>query len=63
MNNEVSQGVWLIEYEPDGTPYQLHCSICDESFMRVGITEAYKYCPDCGAKMRYIWNGKEDLLL
>ena len=48
MNN---LGKWLLEEQPDGTPYCIHCSICDSDFARISITTAYPYCPYCGNKM------------
>lgn len=48
----VVRGEWLLEREPDGTPYQFHCSVCDGDFSFMGITTKYKYCPNCGADMR-----------
>ena len=48
---EVKHGKWVLEREPDGTPYCFHCSICDDDFHCIGITAAYNYCPNCGAKM------------
>lgn len=47
----VRHGRWLLEREPDGTPYCFHCSACDDDFRYIGITVAYDYCPNCGAKM------------
>ena len=44
-------GKWLLEREPDGTPYCFHCSVCDDGFRHISITTAYAYCPFCGAKM------------
>ncbi len=44
-------GKWLLEREPDGTPYCYHCSVCDDGFRHISITTAYAYCPFCGAKM------------
>ena len=44
-------GEWLTEYEPNGRPYQFHCSVCDSDFSQMGITHASNYCPSCGAKM------------
>ena len=49
---EVRYGEWILEREPDGTPYCFHCSICDDDFSKIG-TKSYKdYCPDCGAVMK-----------
>jgi hypothetical protein len=45
-------GEWLTEYEPNGRPYQLHCSVCDSDFSHMGITTASNYCPFCGARMK-----------
>ena len=44
-------GEWLTEYEPNGRPYQFHCSVCDSDFSQMGITHASNYCPSCGARM------------
>ena len=44
-------GRWILEREPDGTPYCFHCSVCDDDFHCIGITVMYDYCPNCGAKM------------
>ena len=51
----VQHGRWILEREPDGTPYCFHCSVCDNDFQRIGIMAATDYCPNCGARM-----GKED---
>lgn len=48
---EVRHGQWLLEKEPDGTPYCFHCSECDNDFHCISITSKYAYCPNCGAKM------------
>lgn len=42
---------WLLEREPDGKPYCLHCLNCDYDFKHIGIKVAYNYCPNCGNKM------------
>ena len=47
----VKHGHWILEREPDGTPYCLHCSLCDPDFRHIGTKTAYEYCPNCGAKM------------
>ena len=47
----VRHGKWILEREPDGTPYCFHCSVCDDDFRHTGIKTKYKYCPNCGAKM------------
>ena len=52
---EVRHGRWILEREPDGTPYCFHCSVCDNDFHHIGIMTATDYCPNCGARM-----GKED---
>ena len=52
----VRHGRWILEREPDGKPYCFHCSVCDDDFHYIGITVAYDYCPNCGAKM----DGGED---
>ncbi len=44
-------GKWLLERQPDGTPYCYHCSVCDDGFRHISIATAYAYCPWCGAKM------------
>lgn len=44
-------GKWILEREPNGKPYCFHCSVCDDDFHYIGITVAYDYCPNCGAKM------------
>jgi rubrerythrin len=48
---EVVHGRWLLERTPDGKPYCFHCSVCDDDFGYIGISTAYRYCPNCGAKM------------
>lgn len=53
----VRHGRWILEREPDGKPYCFHCSVCDDDFHYIGITVAYDYCPNCGAKMD---GGKND---
>jgi len=45
-------GKWELECEPDGTPYCLHCSVCDQEWARIDIGSFYDYCPYCGADMR-----------
>ena len=52
----VRHGRWVLELEPNGKPYCFHCSVCDDDFHYIGITVAYDYCPNCGAKM----DGGED---
>ena len=47
----VKHGRWLLEREPDGKPYCLHCSVCDGDFSNISIMQGYDYCPNCGAKM------------
>jgi len=47
----VVHGHWILEREPDGTPYCLHCSECDDDFHNIAIKSATRYCPNCGAKM------------
>ena len=47
----VRHGCWILEKEPDGSPYCFHCSVCDGDFHYIGIKTAYDYCPNCGAKM------------
>lgn len=50
---------WILEREPDGTPYCYHCSHCDDDFHNIGIKCASDYCPDCGATMaKEIEDGK-----
>ena len=51
LENEVKHGKWLLEREPNGKPYCFHCSVCDDDFHHIGITVAYDYCPNCGARM------------
>ena len=48
---EVRHGRWILEREPDGTPYCFHCSVCDNDFHHIGIMTATDYCPHCGARM------------
>lgn len=48
---EVRHGRWILEREPDGTPYCFHCSVCDSDFRHIGIMSATDFCPDCGARM------------
>lgn len=48
---KVKHWKWILEREPDGIPYCFHCSVCDDDFGCIGITTAYDYCPNCGAKM------------
>lgn len=48
---EVRHGRWLLEREPDGTPYCFHCSVCDDDYHYIGIKSATDYCPNCGARM------------
>ena len=48
---EVKHGRWILEREPDGTPYCFHCSVCDNDFHHIGIMTAIDYCPNCGARM------------
>lgn len=48
---EVKHGKWILEREPDGTPYCFHCSVCDDDFHHIGIMAATDYCPNCGARM------------
>ncbi len=50
--NERIKGEWILEREPDGTPYCFHCSVCDKDFHHIGIKTAYDFCPNCGADMR-----------
>ena len=42
---------WILEREPHGKPYCLHCLNCDYDFKHIGIKVAYNYCPNCGNKM------------
>lgn len=48
---EVRHGRWILEREPDGTPYCFHCSVCDNDFHHIGIMTATDYCPNYGARM------------
>lgn len=45
------KGKWIVEYQPNGKPYCLHCSVCDGDGSFIGITTAYNFCPNCGAEM------------
>ena len=54
---EVVHGLWILERTPDGKPYCFHCSVCDDDFHYIGVTTAYRYCPNCGAKMDGDGNG------
>ena len=47
----VKHGKWILQREPDGTPYCFHCSICDDDFHRIGVRTTHNYCPHCGARM------------
>ena len=49
----IIEAEWILEREPDGRPYCLHCSHCDDDFHNIGIKVAYKRCPECGAHMKY----------
>ena len=49
---EVNEGKWLLEREPDGKPYYLHCSVCDSDFSQMGHKIATPYCPECGARLK-----------
>lgn len=51
---DVGHGEWLLEKEPDGTPYCFHCSVCDPDFSHIGIKSATDYCPNCGAEMNSV---------
>lgn len=48
---EVKHGKWLREYEPDGTLYCFHCSVCDDDFHNISHKSITKFCSDCGAIM------------
>lgn len=50
VQTEVQHGFWILITEPDGKPYCYSCSVCDNNSPYVE-TIAYKYCPNCGAKM------------
>ena len=54
---EVVHGNWILERTPDGKPYCFHCSVCDDDFHYIGVSTAYRYCPNCGAKMDGDGNG------
>ena len=54
---EVVHGEWILERTPDGKPYCFHCSVCDDDFHYIGVTTAYRYYPNCGAKMDGDGNG------
>ena len=49
----VVHGYWTLERDPDGgnKPVCYHCSVCDSDGCHTSIRIAYKYCPNCGAKM------------
>ena len=47
----IRHGKWLLECEPDGTPYCFHCSVCDDDFSYIDVMSGYERCPHCGAKM------------
>lgn len=51
LKDAVKHGHWIVEFEPNGNPYCLHCSVCDDEFRRIDVDTAYPYCPWCGAKM------------
>ena len=42
----IKHGKWILEREPDGTPYCFHCSICDDDFHYIGIKTVFDYCPN-----------------
>lgn len=44
-------GRWLLEREPNGKPYCIHCSECDSDFHNISHKAATKFCPDCGHRM------------
>ena len=50
---EVRHGIWKRHYSRPGVYADLywHCSICNGSFGDQ-YANKFKYCPDCGAKMR-----------
>lgn len=49
----VVHGHWTLERDPDdgNKPVCYHCSVCDSNGCHTSIRIAYKYCPNCGAKM------------
>ena len=49
----VVHGHWTLERDPDAgdKPVCFHCSVCDSDGCHTSIRIAYKYCPNCGAKM------------
>lgn len=49
----VVHGRWTLECDPDdgNKPVCYHCSVCDSNGCHTSIRIAYKYCPNCGAKM------------
>lgn len=47
----VVHGRWILERDPAGKPVCYHCSACDSDGCHTSIRIAYKYCPNCGAKM------------
>lgn len=51
----VVHGYWTLERDPDGESVCYHCSACDSDGHHTSMRIAYKYCPNCGAKM----DGKE----
>ena len=48
---EVGNGEWLFEEYPDGYYYS-ECSICKHWFIEDAFLRPYKYCPNCGSKMK-----------
>ena len=50
-SEQIKKCYWVLEREPNGKPYCLHCSVCDDDFHHISIETAFDYCPHCGAKM------------
>lgn len=51
----VVHGRWILERDPAGKPVCYHCSACDSDGSHTSIRIAYKYCPNCGAKMEDLY--------
>lgn len=47
----VVHGSWILERDPAGKAVCYHCSACDSDGCHTSVRIAYKYCPNCGAKM------------
>lgn len=51
----VKRGHWIVQENWTSDDYYYTCSICNEDFYMIVGTPSdnnYKYCPNCGAKMR-----------